>query len=156
VPTINDTVLELAALKAFADHVKAATERAKDTLTDQLHRGTISAFVEGEEPTDVGTIVVVPDRPGWGVVDEAAFLAWVKVNRPTAIVESVRSSDKASILEAIGKDKTGEVPDGVARVKATGYVQVKQTVKQRDALLEAAGDGRLPAMPILQIGAGQP
>jgi len=153
--TINDSVVELAALKAVGDHIKVATELAKAEVAKQFRRGTVSAFIGDEDATeDVGTIVVVPDRHAWGVVDEAAFLAWVKVNRPSAIVESVRSSDKTSILEAIGKDKDGEVPDGVARVKSTGYVQVKQTAKQRDALIEAAADGRLPSLPILQIGAG--
>lgn len=149
--TIDQTVLELAALKALGDHIKALTERGKAKLEAQLRRGTISAFVEdGEESLDVGTVVVVPTRFDWGVVDERAFLEWVRKNRPDAIVESVRTSDKTSILTGI--EKSGEVPDGVGRVRSSGYVSVKQTPKQRDQLVTAAGDGRLPTMPLLELG----
>jgi len=157
VKSVDQTVLELAGLKALADHVKGLTDEAKKVLAGQLRRGTISAFVEdGDEPVDVGTVVVVPTRFAWDVVDEVAFLKWVKTNRPTAIVESVRSSDQKSILEGVeaAAKAGGEVPDGVGRVRSTGYVQVKQTADQRDALLEAAADGRLPSMPVFQIGQG--
>jgi hypothetical protein len=66
--------------------------------------------------TDDGTVVgvVTMTKPGegsWAVVDRRAFLAWVKKNRPTAIVESVRSSDEESILKGIAAN--GLIPDGV-------------------------------------------
>jgi len=147
--SVDETVCRLAALKAFGDHIKAETEKAKALLAQQMRRGTVSAFVEdGDEPADVGTVVVVPTRWNWDVVDEAAFTNWVKANRPTAIVESVRSSDKKSILDGVEKSAKagGDVPDGVARVKAAGYVSVKQSADQLDALLAAAADGRLPVM----------
>lgn len=136
--SVNDIALELAMLKAIADHVRKLESIGKTSLANNVLRGMVYAQLG---PEDLATISIVSDRQVWQVVDEKKFVEWVKKNRPTAIVESVRKSDQDDLLAKI--EKTGEVPDGVELGTATGYVSVKQTDEQKERLLTAVRDKRL-------------
>lgn len=111
----------IGAVKKFVTDLEAeAKAEAKDAFRpgDRLTSTT-------DDGTVVGTVSMTKQGEGaWAVVDEQAFLAWVRENRPTAIVESVRSSDQTSILGAI--ETTGLIPDGVDfRPGSKPYLQVR-------------------------------
>lgn len=142
---VNEITTDLALFAMLKKYVARLESAAKAELMSQLRRGTAYAsLASGEE---VATCVVVAESAGGvAVQDEAAFLEWVKANRPTAVVETVRSSDKEDILaEAL---RTGVLPDGVGPADSrAGYVQVKQTPVQALAITEAWMQGRV-SLPI--------
>lgn len=126
--------LRLAAIKAVKDVVTAAEKAAKAEAADVLDPGDRKNAVT-DDGASVGTITYAQPSDALRVVDESAFLAWVKQNRPSAVVESVRESDKTSILTAA--QATGELPDGVDLVTRAGYITVRQSPAQVAALMAA-------------------
>src|SRR5690348_16486127 len=100
--------VELAALKAVKDRLTALDAETKAALMDgDLDPGDRKA-ARLPDGTEVGTVSVSVGRAAkLKVVDERAFLAWVKVNRPSAIVEAVRSSDQEDLLAKA--EKSGEL-----------------------------------------------
>lgn len=135
---VNEVAVELSLIKAMKDALAVAEKKAKAELQEVIARGTAYATVPNLG--EVGTVVVTADVAGtWQVVNEAAFLAWVKEHRPGAIVESVRESDKKVILAEV--EKLGVLPDGVDLGEGrAGYVTVRQTDVQRDTLVQAYRD----------------
>lgn len=136
--SVNEVAVELSLIKAMKDSLAVAEKNAKAELQEAVARGTAYATVP--QLGEVGTVVVTADSQGtWQVVDEGAFVAWVKEHRPSAIIESVRESDKKSILADI--EKAGVLPDGVDLGEGrAGYVTVKQTPLQRATLVQAYRD----------------
>lgn len=136
--SVNEVAVELSLIKAMKDALAAAEKKAKAELQEVIARGTAYATVP--DLGEVGTVVVTADSAGtWAVENEAAFLAWVKEHRPSAIVEAVRDSDKKVILAEV--EKLGVLPDGVGLSEGrAGYVTVKQTPVQRDTLVRAYHD----------------
>lgn len=150
----RQSVIVLAALKALKDHLAGLDKEEKKALLEELDPGDRKNAVIPGTKTSIGTVSVSQREGGWEVVDERAFLGWVKKNRPSGVVESVRESDQKSILTSI--DETGEVPDGVMQGDdGDPYVTVRQTPAQREALIEAWRTGaiELPdALPALGAG----
>lgn len=142
---VRSVALRLAAISAVKKHLTAVDNQAKDELMGHLDPGDRKGAVL-PDGTEIGTVYVTKaGGPEVKVVDERAFLAWVKENRPTGIVEYVRDSDRKSILE--GALTSGELPDGteVGDGKAS-YVGVRQTEPQRQAVVDAWRSGAL-ALP---------
>jgi len=149
----NDILLRLAAIKAVKDTLTALDKATKDELLQQV-RGRMGATTAAlTDDTEAATVSVsLGKAPAPYVADDRAFLAWVKANRPDAIVETVRTSDQDAILKAA--QATGEWPDGV-ELSHPGdrYVSVRQTPAQRAATVTAWQRGELP-LPALQLEAG--
>lgn len=145
--------LELACLKAVKDRLTALDTETKAALMDgDLDPGDRKSAVL-PDGTDVGTVSVAKGRAAkLKVVDERAFLAWVKKNRPTAIVEAVRSSDQDDLLAKA--EESGELPDGVdLGDPGAPYVSVRQSKEQAEALVAAwrAGTVALPGLVAGQV-----
>lgn len=137
----RETAVKLAAIKALEATVKSLNAEEKQALLEILESGDrkVAKLPDG---TAIATVSVSTRSASWDVVDEQKFLAWVKENRPSAIVEQVRDSDRKHILSQI--DETGELPDGVAEVpESEPYVTVRQSAEQRDAVVAAWRSGAL-------------
>lgn len=109
--------------------LKAIRERIESVDSD-ARLDAKSAFVPGdrvtaalEDGTVVGSVTMTKPRKGFKVTNPSAFQEWVEVNRPDAIVRSVRESDKRAILAAI--PTTGEIPDGVTEYEGTPTLSVR-------------------------------
>lgn len=150
--TMQDRLRKLAAVKLLADYVKALDTTLKAELLEEVggRMGATAAVVDGEE---VATVSVAKGRypngvvDGWYVSDERAFLEWVRQVRPSAIVETVRDSDRRSLLASVPTwiiDSGGDVPPGVDEAnRGDDYVLVKQSEAQKAAALTAWHTGRL-------------
>lgn len=134
----------LAAVKAVKDYLSELDRALKADLMEQLGGRMSAAAAVLPDGSEAATVTISRGRAArWVVVDEAAFLSWVKANRPTAIVQTVRSSDTESILTSI--TATGEVPDGVMEGEpGEPYVMVRQSPAQRAATVAAWQTGQLP------------
>lgn len=150
--SLQDSLRRLAAIKIIGDYIKALDATAKAELLEEVgtRMGATAALVDGEE---VATVSVAQGRyprgvvDGWYVSDERAFLEWVRQVRPTAIVETVRESDRKSLLGGMKRwleEHDGEVPPGVDEAeRGDSYVLVNQSEEQRAAAVEAWHSGRL-------------
>lgn len=154
---LSEIALRLAAIKAVDERLTKMWEDVRALAAEELDAGDRKA-AKLPSGTTVGNVSKTDPKPTTKakVVDEAAFLKWVKKNRKSAIVERVRESDQRSILEAI--DETGEIPDGVDLVESCGRpnVTVTQTEAQRDALVAAWRAGEIELPDVLAIEAGEP
>lgn len=144
---VRQISLKLAAIAAVKKHLTALDRETKEALMDYLDPGDRKGAVLPDGTEVAAVYVSKQGAPQVVVKNEQAFLAWVKENRPTAIVERVRESDEKSILEAALT--SGELPDGceIGDGKAS-YVGVKQSKEQIDAVVQAWRDGSL-ALPSL-------
>lgn len=135
----NDVALKLVALKAAEGRVKELRAEVEAELLQEMRRGTVHAALGDVE---VGSVTITAPTAALRVVDDAAFLAWVRKHAPHAIEERVRDLDKRAILAAA--KTTGELPDGVDLVDGGApQVRVKVTAEQVEALQAAHG---LPAL----------
>lgn len=126
----REHAVRLAVLKALSEEVKRVDIEARKAAKDEFVAGDrITATLE--DGTVVGSVTrtkLEPESVAWAVVDPQAFLAWCKANRPTAVVENVRSSDQQAILADLESGKVTEVPDGVDAIDVPakgGTLQVR-------------------------------
>lgn len=117
----REHAIRLVVLKAIKERVMQVDKDAKlDAAAEFAPGDRVVAYVDGKP---IGSVTVAHGRKGWAVANPAAFLAWCKEHRPTAVVEAVRKSDQDAILKAIAA--TGEVPDGVVETEGEPYFTVK-------------------------------
>ena len=146
--SVREIGQRLALLKALTDAAKTATERAKIELGEDVGWSRLSALaVRLPDETEGATLsLVVEDEGSPAVIDDRAFLAWVKKHRPSAVIETVRDSDRKDILAQCAT--TGELPDGVGWSDPKDpYIVVRQTKAQRENTIRAwreRGDLALP------------
>lgn len=114
--------IRLAVLKAIRERIDSVDAVARDEAKEAFVAGDrVTAALD--DGTVVGSVTMTNPRRGWKVADPISFLAWVIENRPSAVVQSVRESDRRAILAAI--DKTGELPDGVVEYEGTPTLSVR-------------------------------
>lgn len=154
--TLQGLLVQLAMTKAVKTHVEALEAATKKAIKDEVGgrlTGAAAILPDGSEGLSVW--ITKPSGGSRGgepyVVNEKAFTDWVKEHRPSAIVETVRGSDRESILKEI--EKTGDVPDGIAFTEPKGpsgggSVGSRQSDEQRDNVIRAWREGSivLPAM----------
>lgn len=143
------------ASKLVADEIKARGDEAKSELMEIFEAtGADRVTVTDDDGTKLATVSKGAGRTSASVVDETAFLSWVKGTYPEAIVETVDAEWKARLLKLM-KDagdpvdpNTGEVVPGAAVTTGASYVSARPTpeakAKMRDllassGLLELAG-----------------
>lgn len=142
--TMGQIAQELAVVKAVQDTMAAVWTGLRAEAGEHLEAGDKKAAKLPDGGTGASILKTDPKAStSWKVTDDAAFLAWVKEHRPTAIVEQVRSSDTTSILSGIAD--SGEVPDGVEEVTTRGRptITVTQTPAQRAAVIDAWRQGAI-------------
>ena len=150
-PTAREVAVQLALIKTVEKRVSAAFTATKAVALKVLDATDRKSAVL-DDGTKIGTISVKEGAESTYVSDPAAFLAWVKANRPDEVVttESVRSSYRAAVIarakEADGvlfDPETGEQIPGLARSKGDPVVSVLVTDKHLENVAAALADGRL-------------
>ena len=131
--TNQDRARVVMAAKIVTDHVKALSEMDRKELFDALAAADSTGMkVKTDNGIELGTISHVPDRPNAKVVDDKAFTAWVKANRPDQIREVVDKPYKDAILKAATQEgvavdaETGEVIPGIELRTSSGYISVRE------------------------------
>lgn len=144
----------VAILKALADTVTGAAQQARgDLLTAMVAAGAEKATAELPDGTKVASVSLCGgDKATARVVDDAAFLAWVKANRPDEIEEKVRESYRKAVLDGI--TKTGEEVPGVELGTSTAYVSNRFKAGGKDAIAQAWAKGALTMPQVLALPAG--
>lgn len=154
---------QVMALRLVESFVKDQLSTARGGLVNEMGQlGVERVRVSDEAGTDLGTVSLAAGRVTAKVVDEAAFLRWVKHNHPTEVVETVRDSFRKKLFDgavakaepddptAVGPD--GEVIPGVELVHNQPYPTCRPTdeAKQRmgallaDVLALPAGPAAAP------------
>ncbi|MFD9222034.1 hypothetical protein ACFWDI_18930 [Streptomyces sp. NPDC060064] len=163
--------LEEAALKALADSVNDRLKEVKATMQEALVGNGISK-VSATLPdgTKVATISRSDAKPAAVVVDDEAFLAWVRKVSPdeihTRLVTEVRPAYRTSVLAQmtaagvprVVDTETGELHDvpGV-EVRATRSLthSVRPVDGGKEAIAAAWRSGRLAHLNLLQLEAAE-
>ncbi|WP_372344644.1 hypothetical protein [Streptomyces sp. KL116D] len=167
---IAQLALEEAALKTVADSINDRLKEVKKAMQEQLVDNGISKVTATlPDGTKVATISRSDAKPAAVVVDEDAFLEWVRTiardEITTRLVTEVRPAYRTNILAqmtAAGVARiidtdTGELHDvpGV-EVKPTRSLthSVRPSAGAKEAIAEAWRNGQLAHLDLLQIEAG--
>lgn len=139
---LRNLTLKAVMAKVGEEQVKRVRAEIADALLDTLDPGD-RKHATLSDGTDVGTISVSQTKVTAVVKNEAAFLAWVKQNRPDAVVttEVVRESDRRILLEHALRD--GALLPGVEFVPGGGNLTVSVSDGQRQALAAAYQAGAI-------------
>jgi hypothetical protein len=164
---IAQLALEEAALKALADSVNDRLKQVKATMQEALvSTGISKVSATLPDGTKVATISRSDAKPAAVVVDDEAFMKWVREAAAgevvTRLVTEVRPAYRAAILAQITAagvprvvdTETGEVHDvpGV-EVRATRTLthSVRPVDGGREAIARAWSEGRLELLNLLQL-----
>jgi len=168
---IAQLALEEAALKALSDTVNDRLKEVKNAMQEQLTTNGISKVTASlPDGTKVATISRSDAKPAAVVVDDDAFLAFVRTIAPdevaTRLVTEVRPAYRTTLLAQmtaagvarIVDTETGELHDvpGV-EVKATRSLtpSVRPATGGKEAIAEAWVTGQHAHHNLLQIEAGE-
>ena len=166
---LPDLALEEAALKTLADAVLDRLKEVKAEMQEALET-TGASHVDAKLPdgTKVATLSRSDPKPTAVVVDEKAFLAWVRANSPhnvtSRLVTEVRPAYQAALLAEmtaagvteIADRETGvvdEVPGVEIRATRTTTHRCLPTKDGRDAIAKAWRNGELAHLSIPQLTA---
>ena len=154
---LRELTLQAAVLRVLADEIASrlalVKEAAKQSFDDA---GSASAKARLPDGTPVATVTLAGgDGKTAAVVNEAAFLAWMKASHPEEVVEVVRPNAARLILDgckAAGAPvdpATGEVIPGVEVTGSRPYVSVRFTSGGRDAIVDAWQAGQLAGVELV-------
>lgn len=154
---LRDLALEIAAITTLVDHLEAKKEQMRDhfqRIANEMGADASKAVLDGQE---IAKISLIASKAKPVIVDDKAFLKWVKTFRPDEIVEEVRESYRKAWLErlvshedgAIDED-TGEIFDFVEFRQSKPYISTRFQPEGRATILKAFANRNLP----LQIGDG--
>jgi hypothetical protein len=172
-PTLKDVATRTAVLTTLADFINAELKASKAELQQRLKAakedtGTQQIGLSLPDGQDVGKATLVQPKAAAVIVDEKAFLAWVRQVRPSEIVSrvvtEVRPAWAALVLKEItaagavkwcDKD-TGELHDvpGVQMQGRAAYTLMTVPDEGRDAIAAAWRNGQLAALGLPQLTAG--
>lgn len=155
--SLQDRLLTLAAVRYMMERLDAVATAEKAAIKAEVGGRMGAAGAVLPDGTEAATVwITKPTRHGAKaggvpyVSNPQVFTEWVKTFRPSAIVESVRSTDIPSIL-ADSLELDGEVPPGCSLSEAEpaytsggGVVTVKQSEEQKGNLLRALLAGAIP------------
>lgn len=164
---IAQLALEETALKALADSVNDRLKQVKATMQEALvATGVSKVSATLPDGTKVATISRSDAKPAAVVVDDEAFLKWVRENAAgevvTRLVTEVRPAYRTAVLAQmtaagvprVVDTETGEVHDvpGV-EVRATRSLthSVRPVDGGREAIAKAWSEGRLGLLNLLQL-----
>lgn len=154
---IKEASLRLAAISLIADEAKKAKDRLRIELQAQMDAiGADRVKAEyGGEP--VAYITTTKPKFKWEITNDRAFLAWVKANFPTEIVESVRESSidqilsKLNYLDDLVIDHNGEPVDWVMGKESEPYLMTKFQGDGRETLREALVRNVIEPVKVLEL-----
>ena len=154
---LRDLALEIAAITTLVDHLDDKKESLRDNfqqIANELGADATKAVLDGKE---IAKISLVMSKPKPMVIDEKAFLKFVKTFRPDEIVEAIRDSYRKVWLERLSPhedgaidEETGEIFDFVKFSQTKPYISTRFQPEGRATIIKAFEDNHLP----LQIGGG--
>lgn len=118
--------------------IEAATEihaATREELAASLSRGTKHTAFNDDETIELGQVWMTNPKGAWRVTDEAALLAWVEANHPTALVEVRETRISPAWLKGLLSDPVtadGEIPPGVDQVAGRPTLTVKPSEAAKD------------------------
>lgn len=132
---IRTYATKLVAMAAVKKEATALEKELRENPPELKSGDRVAAYADN---TPIGT--VTRNKDGWEVrvEDEDALLAWVLMNHPEEIIQSVRPAYRKLLFEHMRKvgapcTPEGEVVDGVEVVSKLGAL----TVRPNDDALEA-------------------
>lgn len=119
---MKDLALREAALKSLADAVAAELKTVKTEMQTELESsGASQVPAVLPDGTKVGTVSRTESKAAAQVVDDEAFLAWVRETAPSEVksrvVTEIRPAYQAALLAQMTAAGTAEIPD-----KETGEI----------------------------------
>jgi len=141
---LRELAFQLSAITLIVDAAKVAKERLRREFASALEEvgaDAAKAMLEGEE---IAKVSLIHPKTSAQVLNESAFISWVKENWEYEIVESVRDSFRKHILDSVenvdGKaiyPGTGEVLDFINFNSRDAYIATRCKDGGREALIEA-------------------
>jgi hypothetical protein len=141
--TIKDKSLRLAAISLLADQAKKLKDELRAEL--QAEMAELGADRVKAELGDEVVAYITTSKPKfkWVIKSDRQFVAWVKANVPSEIVESVRESsidailDKFNYVDELVIDPNGEPVDWLEGSESEPYLMTKFHGDGRERLREA-------------------
>jgi len=156
--SLRDLALEIAAVTTMVDHLTIMKDELRDKFqrtAAELGADASKAMWEGKE---IAKISLINPKPKPYIIDEKAFITFVKLFHADEIVESVRESFKKVFMDRIVPHEdgaidpeTGELFDFVEFREGKPYISTRFQPKGRTTILEAIENRNLP----LAIGSSE-
>lgn len=121
--------------KSILDAAAEMNAATREELAASLSRGTKHTIFTDDETVELGQVWMSNPKGSWRVTDEAALLAWVKANHPTALVEVRETRISPAWLKGLLSDPVtadGEIPPGVDQVAGRPTLTVKPSAAAKD------------------------
>jgi hypothetical protein len=140
---IKDKSLRLAAISLLADQAKKLKDELRAELMAEM--AELGADRVKAELGDEVVAYITTSKPKfkWVIKSDKQFIAWVKANVPSEIVESVRESsveailDKFNYVDDLVIDPNGEPVDWLEGSQSEPYLMTKFHGDGREKLREA-------------------
>lgn len=142
------------AAKVIGDHLKTLAEGDRETLRELLAVEDVDRMtIRADDGTELGKITRTGRTPKASITDEAAFMAWVKANRPDQIRTIVDTEYRRAVIKRAAADgiaadpETGEVIPGIEVGESEGGIRVTDNAASRNL-----GKALLLGHNVLQLG----
>lgn len=153
---LRELAIQLSAITLIADAAKEAKDRLRGEFMaalEEVGADSAKAALEGEE---IAKVSLIQPRTAAEVLNEKAFVQWVKDNYEFEIVETVRESFKKHVMESVenvnGKaiyKRTGEVLDFISFNSRDAYVSTRFSNGGREVLTQAFRTGALTPTAVM-------
>lgn len=150
---LRDLALEIAAITTLVDHLEEKKEQLRDKfqqVASTMGADSSKAMLDGKE---IAKISLVSPKAKPRIIDDKAFVTFVKTFHPDEIVESVRDSFKKVWMDRIVAHEdgaldpeTGEMFDFVEFIQGRPYISTRFQTTGREAVLEAFRRRHIPLM----------
>lgn len=134
---VSDVVTDMAA----ADRAELQERMASDSMD--------SLTVKADNGSDLGKITYTPGAVKAEITDEAAFMAWVKANRPDQLRTIVDTEFRKAVVKKAAAEgdafdpETGEVIPGITVSRSREYISVKPNATAKTMAKLALTDSRV-------------
>lgn len=139
---MNDAVQAVIS-KVLVDLATPVYNQIRSGLRDEMTVGDRRTAML-DDGTEIGSVTHVHGRePELGILDEDAFLEWVKANHPDWLEQQVKPHFRQQAIE-MAKRGLDEIPDGVGwKQPGRSYVKADSKPAQRALVLERLRSGEL-------------
>lgn len=144
---IQTTTRQLAAIKVLQDLINERGRTARSEALELMSDiGAERVRVSMPDGAVLGTVTISQGRHTARVIDERAFLAWVRANAPSEVIETVRESYRKTLLKNI--ESTGEIPAGVELHHGEPYPTVRLADGATETVLTALRTGLIDPLAL--------
>ena len=153
---LRELAFQLSAITLIADAAKEAKDRLRREFAQALEEvgaDSAKAALEGEE---IAKVSLIQPRTSPEVLNEKAFVEWVKSNYEFEIVESVRESFRKHVMDSVENvdgtaiyKRTGEVLDFIHFNSRDAYIATRFLSGGREVLTQAFRAGTLTPTSVM-------